>query len=278
VANPAKRVLVTGCSTGFGLLTAVEAARAGYEVIATVRDPLRADRLHREAARARPGTIQVAELDVRSPEAIARLVDLAGPVDALVNNAGVCITGSFYDTADDEVDLMMATNFVGPVRLMRAVVPGMIGRGGGRIVNVSSVAGLVGLPGLSGYAASKHALEGFTDGARLELREHGIRVSLVEPGLFATDMLGRNRFEARDAAAAGSPFAARYAASRQAVDRLTGVVAGDPLRVARRIVRILGAARPRRRYLLGLDARTMLVADRAGLLPLAAGLLAGRVR
>jgi len=272
-----RRVLVTGCSSGFGRLTALEAARAGYEVIATVRDPAHADRLRHDAAGHR-GAILVAELDVRSPEAIRRLVDGAGPFDALVNNAGVCLSGSFHDTADDELDLMMATNFLGPVRLIRAVVPGMIDRGGGRIVNVSSVAGLLGLPGLSGYAASKHALEGFSDAIRLELREHGIRVSLVEPGLFATEMLGRNRLEARGATAPGSPFAGAYVAHRDAIERLARVAAGDPHRVARRIVRILGASHPRRRYRLGWDATALVLADRAGALPLATRLLAGGPR
>jgi NAD(P)-dependent dehydrogenase (short-subunit alcohol dehydrogenase family) len=265
-----KRVLITGCSSGFGYLTAIEAARAGYEVIATVRDPAGADRLRAAGC---GGALRVAELDVRSPAAGVRLLEEVGPVDALVNNAGVCISGSFHDTAEDELALMMATNFEGPVQLIRAVVPGMIGLGGGRIVNVSSIAGLVGLPGLSGYAASKHALEGFSDAIRLELREHGIRLSIVEPGLFATDMLGRNRFESRDASAAGSPFAATYAAYHGAVMRRAGALAGDPRRVARKIVRILGAARPRLRYRLGWDAHALVLLDRLGAVPLAARLL-----
>jgi NAD(P)-dependent dehydrogenase (short-subunit alcohol dehydrogenase family) len=260
------RTLITGCSTGFGYLTAIEATRSGYEVIATMRDIRDAGRLTAAVGHL-DGTLRVEPLDVRDPDAIARLVEAVGPVDALVNNAGICISGALCDLDHDEFMLMLETNVVGPSDLIRAVVPGMVASGEGRIVNVSSVAGVVGLPGLSGYAASKHALEGLIEGLRPELRLHNIHLSVVEPGLHATDMLTRNRFESRRAANRESPFADGYAQRRDLVMRHIAPRAGDPQRVARKIVGILGEERPRERYRIGWDARVLTGMSRLGVLP-----------
>jgi NAD(P)-dependent dehydrogenase (short-subunit alcohol dehydrogenase family) len=261
------KVLITGCSSGFGYFTALEALRAGYEVVATFRNLRDGEKLLRETL-GMEGKVRVEELDVLSRESVVALVNRTGPVDCLVNNAGICISGSFYDTAEHELDLMMATNFLGPLRLINAFVPGMLEIGEGRIINLSSVAGAVGLPGLSCYAASKHALEGYSESIYWELKEKNIKLSLVECGLFRTGMLGTNRRETKRASAQDSPFSASYVSYRKFAERILFKRAGDPMRVARSIIRILQARHPNLRYRIGWDAHILWVLNHVCLMSL----------
>jgi NAD(P)-dependent dehydrogenase (short-subunit alcohol dehydrogenase family) len=173
------RVLITGCSTGFGRASAVELKKRGFEVVATARRPEVLDGLDVDARVA---------LDVTDDASVASALAAAGPVDVLVNNAGISVSGPVELVPLDEVRRLFETNFFGAVRMMQAVLPQMRSRGSGTIVNVSSVSGKVAAP-LSGfYAASKFALEAVSEAMYFEMGHFGIRTVLIEPGYFKTSI------------------------------------------------------------------------------------------
>ncbi|HTZ07804.1 MAG TPA: SDR family NAD(P)-dependent oxidoreductase [Acidimicrobiales bacterium] len=177
------RVLITGCSSGFGRAAAVELAKRGHEVVATARRPETLLDLDVEARLA---------LDVTDQASVDAAVEAAGPLDALVNNAGITVGGPVELVPLAEVRRLFETNFFGVLRMLQAVLPGMRARGGGVVVNVSSVSGRVAAP-LSGfYAASKFALEAVSEALHVEAGHFGIRVVVIEPGYFAT-ALGDSR-------------------------------------------------------------------------------------
>ena len=186
-------VLVTGCSSGFGKLTALLFGRHGHTVFATMRDTAKAGPMA-EAAAEEGIDVRVMGLDVDDPESVAAAIAEAeavagGALDIVVNNAGVELRGAIEDCSDDEVRAQFETNVFGPVRVIRAVLPAMRERRAGVIVNVSSIAGLVARPFGGMYSASKFALEAITESLYHELRPFGIRVALIEPGQFETDLL-----------------------------------------------------------------------------------------
>jgi len=246
--------LVTGCSSGFGLLTAVRAAQAGHEVIATLRNPAKRDGLD-AAARHAGVEIRVEVLDVTAPDSIRDVVNRCGPIDVLVNNAGMLVMGSFLDITEAEMRQVLETNYFGAVAMVRAVAPQMIERRRGWIINVASLAGRVGHPFNAAYAASKHALIGFSRSIRVELRPFGVHVVSVEPGYHKTEIIRANanlseRFYDRD-----SPFFEwNRGFLRLMMDRVIPKAA-SPETVADRIVRIMQDDRPRPHYVLGRDAR-----------------------
>jgi 3-oxoacyl-[acyl-carrier protein] reductase len=175
--------VVTGASSGVGALLARRLATAGHRVAAVARS---GDKLAALAASAAPGSIipvvaDVADWDAAAA-AIAHLETAHGPVHALVNNAAVFALTPFATQAPSDIRRMLATNVEGAMVWTHAVVPGMIARTAGRIVNVASVAGVRGLPGQATYCASKHALVGFADALAQELLPHGIAVSTLCPG------------------------------------------------------------------------------------------------
>jgi NAD(P)-dependent dehydrogenase (short-subunit alcohol dehydrogenase family) len=172
------RVLITGCSTGFGRAAAVELTKRGHEVVATARRPETLDDLD---------VTQKLRLDVVDDASVADAVASAGTVDALVNNAGFGITGPIEHVPLPEFRRMFETNVLGAVRLVQAVLPQMRERGSGTIVNVTSLAGLVAAPTGGAYSATKHALEAVSEALHYEVGHFGIRVALIEPGFFETD-------------------------------------------------------------------------------------------
>ena len=172
------RVLITGCSTGFGRAAAVELTKRGHEVLATARRPETLDDLD---------VTQKLRLDVDDDASVADAVSSAGTVDALVNNAGYGIQGAVERVPIDEIRRMFETNVLGAVRMIQAVLPQMRERGSGTIVNVTSLAGLVTGPIGGTYAATKHALEAVSEALHYEVGHFGIRVALIEPGFFETD-------------------------------------------------------------------------------------------
>ncbi len=176
------RILITGCSTGFGRASAVELTKRGHDVVATARRP---ETLADLDVAARVG------LDVDDTASVAAAVADAGPVDALVNNAGFGIVGPIELVPVDEIRRMFETNVLGAVRMIQAVVPGMRARGSGTIVNVTSLAGRVTGPIGGAYAATKHALEAISESLHYEVGHFGIRVRVVEPGYFETDFQGK---------------------------------------------------------------------------------------
>ncbi|HEX2851203.1 MAG TPA: SDR family NAD(P)-dependent oxidoreductase [Acidimicrobiales bacterium] len=182
-----KRVLITGASRGIGRCLASTFAEAGAKVALVART---ADALGSLAAEL-GGTAHPADLSDPAVVAglIGRVEDDAGPVDVLVNNAGVGVIGSFLHLTDDDARWIFQVNALAPISLARQVVPRMLERGGGAIVNVSSLAGVATFPGLSLYASTKAALSQFTAGLRADLRGLPVRTTLVELGPIPTDML-----------------------------------------------------------------------------------------
>ena len=181
-------ILITGCSSGFGLLTAVEFARAGDDVYAGVRDADTADQLRASAEEHKNLNVVVVDVDdLASVDAcVSGVIDASGRIDVLVNNAAVATFAAVEDTDDEEAHRIMETNFMGPLRVTRAVLPQMRAQGGGRIILVSSVNGFIGLPFTGVYSASKFALEAMGEALAMEVAQLGITVSIVEPGPYHT--------------------------------------------------------------------------------------------
>ncbi len=183
-------VLISGCSTGIGLHTAVAFARNGDTVVATMRNPAKATALR--AAVAEVGaSVDVVALDVTSDAsaqaAVADVLERHGRIDVLVNNAGVGLSGAVEDFPEDQARTAMETNFWGPVRMTRLVLPGMRSQGSGVVVNVSSITGrLPAFPAYAFYAAGKHALGALSESLAAEVAPFGIRVVCIEPGYYDT--------------------------------------------------------------------------------------------
>jgi NAD(P)-dependent dehydrogenase (short-subunit alcohol dehydrogenase family) len=170
-----KTVLITGCSSGYGLATARFFLDRGWQVIATMRTP-------REDVLPRRERLRVLALDVAKPESIAAAVAEAGPIDVLVNNAGIGLLGAFEATPMDTVRELFETNTFGTMAMTQSVLPQFRQRKAGVIVNVTSSATLASFPLVAAYTASKTAVEGFTASLANELQQFNVRVKLVEPG------------------------------------------------------------------------------------------------
>ncbi|MBK5305720.1 MAG: SDR family oxidoreductase [Frankiaceae bacterium] len=250
-----KSVLVTGANSGIGLVTVLELAGAGYDVIGSVRSAAKADLLQ-QAADAKGVAVRTIEMDVNDTDACKQgIEELAGMTDggpwAVVNNAGYVQAGAVEDIDDDLVRAQLETNLVAPMRIARLVLPSMRERGEGRIVNVSSIAGRLSTPLMGWYCASKHGLEAVTDALRMEVEPDGIRVILVEPGMFGTDI-----WSAAQQDQFPPPTTARYAAAYARSDSLSAQSKRlpDPIWVARTIRVALSNPLPMARYLVGADA------------------------
>ena len=179
------RILITGSNSGFGKLASLSLARQGHDVIATMRTVSKGDDLRTTAA-AEGLPIEIRRLDVSDPASVAEGVGDPTTIDVIVNNAGFEVAGAL-ELVDDELwTRQLDTNVLGPMRVIRAVLPAWRERGAGTIVNVSSIAGVVGSPFGGAYSASKHALEGLSEAVHFETSGFGIRVRLVEPGRFDT--------------------------------------------------------------------------------------------
>ncbi|GAA5074513.1 NAD(P)-dependent dehydrogenase (short-subunit alcohol dehydrogenase family) [Thermocatellispora tengchongensis] len=249
-----KSVLITGCASGFGRLTAMALARRGDRVCATVRDPGTPEAVSLAKIAADEGLdLEVRRLDVTDDDSVRTAVAAAGPIDALVNNAGYVLRGPVTALSDDELRAQFDTNVFGVVRVIRAVAPGMRERGAGTIVNVSSVAALAGAPYEGAYCATKHALDALSEALRFELGPYGVRVVLVAPGSFGTEILAKTRW----AAAFGPDHPERPAhdAFWEAYASAHAGGRGDPQQVADAIVAAIDDPAAEFRRLVGADAR-----------------------
>lgn len=180
-----KTVLITGCSSGYGLETARYFHAQGWKVIATMRTPRPELFDHFE-------NVRVLELDVTRPESIAAAMETIGPIEVLVNNAGIGLFGAFEATPMTTVREVFETNTFGTMAMCQAVIPLFRERGAGTIVNVTSSATLAPMPLVATYTASKMAIEGFTASLKHELKAFGISVKLVEPGYGPTTRFASN--------------------------------------------------------------------------------------
>ena len=259
-----RAALVTGCSSGIGAATARSLAAAGYRVYATARDA--------ESLRGLEDVVPLA-LDVTDEEsmksAVARIVEAHGYVDVLVNYAGYALAGAAEDAPIDQVRHQFEVNLFGLVRLTQLVLPGMRERSAGTIVNVSSIFGRLTVPGGAFYAASKHALEAYSEALRLEVAPFGVRVVMVEPGPVKTPF-GAAAITALGEAA-GAPAYERFrtdliswyrAVYEGPKKNIAGVFAVGPEAVAAAVKRAAGARRPHARYPVGFLARMLLMLRR----------------
>jgi NAD(P)-dependent dehydrogenase (short-subunit alcohol dehydrogenase family) len=255
--------LVTGTSTGIGFATALHFGRHGHRVVATMRNLAKAGPLE-EVARAEKLPLVVRELDVTRQDSIDRAVAATlageGPIDVLVNNAGIGGATPLELTPEAEHRAMFEANYWGPIRMIQAVLPAMRERKSGCIVNVSSIAGRVATPNQIPYSASKHALAAASEALAYEVAAFGIRVAIIEPGVIQTAIFensaGATRYDKT------SPY-------RQIMRRNGKLFAagfrnpGKPETVAAAILDAVTTDRPRLRYPVGVDAE---------------GLAAGRAR
>jgi len=249
--------LVTGTSTGIGLATALHFARHGHQVVATMRNLAKAGPLE-TAARDEKLPVVVRELDVTRPESIDRAVTETvaqqGPIDVLVNNAGIGGATPLELTPEDEHRAMFEANYWGPIRMIRVVLPSMRERRTGCIVNVTSIAGRIATPNQIAYSASKFALAAASEALAHEVAAFGVRVAIIEPGVIQTAIFensaGATRYDK------SSPY-------RQIMRRNGKLFAagfrnpGRAETVAEVIFEAVTTERPRLRYLVGTDAEGM---------------------
>lgn len=248
-----KVALVTGTSSGIGLFTAVQLAQAGFSVVATMRNPEKADALRAEAAAAGV-TLEVRALDVQddaSVESCVRgIVADHGRIDLLVNNAGSGFLGAFEETSLAELQQVMDVNFYGVWRVTQAVFPHMRKAGSGRIITNTSVGGLIGQPFNDAYCAAKFAVEGFLESLAPVAARLGIAVSIIEPGPVNTEFVATVRAKLgdsapRDTGGAYEAMRAAYLGATSQVFATMGQVGAD---VARVIVDAATADVPHLRY------------------------------
>jgi len=253
-----KTVLITGASSGFGLLTSIALAKRGWQVVATMRDLGRRGFLEEPARTAGVAErIEIHKLDVTSAGQIDELARNLGerpvPLHAVVNNAGFALPGFADDVTDAELRQQLDTNFFGAAAVTRAFLPQLRKQGFGHIIMISSVSGRMGFAGVGSYSASKFALEGWTESLRYEMAPLGVQVVLIEPGAFETDIWTRNAKIAANLTSSDSPNAARMPGWRAKVQGERKKA--DPKPVIDRIVAVLENPRPKLRYVVGRDAK-----------------------
>ena len=248
-------VLVTGSSSGIGLATALHFGRLGDEVYAGVRNLSTATELA-AAIEAEKLAIRPITLDVDDPASVTRTVGevlaRSGRVDVLVNNAGIGGGGPIEDVPVDWVKSLFETNYLGAIRMIQAILPGMRARRSGAIVNVSSIAGRLAIAGHGHYSAVKHALEAVSEALAQEVQAFGIRVAIVEPGVVVTPIFTK----AKRFADPGSPYAV-HVHRLLLFYQMQMKTPSQPADVARVIHEAVTAKEPRLRYLVGDDAERL---------------------
>jgi NAD(P)-dependent dehydrogenase (short-subunit alcohol dehydrogenase family) len=239
---------ITGCSTGFGHELAKLVLARGWRAVVTARDDARAA----DAVQGAGDRALALGLDVTEPRQIVAAVQAAqnrfGGIDVLVNNAGYGYQAAVEEGDDGEIRAQFETNVFGLFALTRAVLPGMRARRSGYVISLSSVAGFVGFPGSGYYAATKHAVEGWSDALAAEVAPLGIRVTCVEPGPFRTDWAGRSL---RQTPSRIADYAETVAARLRRTSENSGHQAGDPVRAARAMIALTEHANPPRHLVLG---------------------------
>ena len=262
-----KIILITGCSSGFGMLTAARLAAGGHTIYATMRNLQKQDTLKLELEK-RATKCQILHLDVTDDKSINKAIDTiekqSHRLDVLINNAGYGIGGFFEDLSEDEIRSQFETNFFGVQKVTRSALPLMrttASKSGKdfstKIINISSAQGLSTLPGLGAYGASKFALEGFSESLYFEIQPFGIEVVILEPGTYLTKAIDENSHEAGIGLDTDSPYA-KYAKRLKDLHSnilITKKGVGDPEDVAIMIEDIINRKRNKLRYLAGTQAK-----------------------
>lgn len=234
-------ILITGASSGLGKATAGFLAAQGHTVYGTSRNPVES-----------LSAIKMVRMDITDVlsvrSTISEIISREGRIDVLVNNAGMGIGGAIESFTDEEVNLQMNTNFNGLVRVTRAVLPFMRANRSGKIINISSIGGLIGLPFQGFYSAAKFALEGYSEALAMELKPWNISVVVINPGDFKTGFTGSRTIAARDASESDYKERVAKAVSVMGKDEQSGC---DPLLIAKTISRIIRRKKPAYRYIVG---------------------------
>ena len=250
-------VLITGCSTGIGRATAGRLADEGYNVHATARRPESIEDLAGRGMKIHAVDVT----DEASMEAAVAEVEKDGPIGALVNNAGYSQSGAIESIPMSSVRRQFETNVFGLIRMCQLVLSGMRGAGSGRIVNMSSMVGKLVFPGGGIYHATKHSVEALSDALRFEIREFGVHVVIIEPGLIVTDFGETAAGSLADVEEHG-PYAEFNAeVARVTANAYTGPMArfgAGPDAVAKKISKALSASRPNTRYKVTPSAKLMM--------------------
>lgn len=239
---------ITGCSTGFGRELAQQAIAQGFNVVVTARNPQQIEDLVKDY----PDTSLALQLDVTNSENISQAVkqalDKFGAIDVLVNNAGYGYQSSVEEGEESEIRAQFDANVFGLFAMTRAVLPGMRQARRGHVINITSVAGLIGFPGSGYYSASKHAVEGWSDSLAAEGEPLGIKVTCVEPGPFRTDWAGRSL---RQTSSQIADYAETSAARMKNTASYSGKQPGDPARAAQAMIAITQNPQPPRHLVMG---------------------------
>jgi len=250
----AKNFLITGASSGVGQAIARAAVAAGHRVVGTVRHD--ADREALEALH--PDRARAAILDVTSFDVLDGVVEYIqehhGPIDVLVNSAGYGHEGVMEESPLEEMWRQLDVNLFGAVAMMKAILPFMRERRRGHIINITSMAGYIGLPGIAYYTASKYALEGVSEVVANEVAPFGIKVTALAPGSFRTDWAGRSMVRSERCI---SDYDAVFDPIRKARQEKSGKQNGDPDRAARVVLDLVAMRDPPVHLLLGSDALSL---------------------
>jgi len=258
-----KVALVTGSSTGIGYETSLLLARNGFHTCATMRNTEKSESL-RKIAEKEKLPIKFLQLDVTDDDSVDRAIreieKELGKIDVLINNAGYSLVGGFEDLAPDEIRQQFETNLFGAIRVIQKVLPSMRARRNGIIVNISSGAGIVGFPCMSGYVSTKFALEGLSESIAYELLPFGIKVIIIEPGVIKTDFV-RNSVTAKRALNETSAYFDVLGKIRENLV-LMQEHATSPVDVAKVIFDAINHREPNLRYVVGNDIAMVAEAKR----------------
>lgn len=260
-----KIAVITGASSGFGLLTTLELAKKDYLVIATMRNLTKQENLLSQATKLNlQQNVTVQQLDVTDQDSIHNFqlfLQEINRIDLLINNAGYANGGFVEEIPVEEYRKQFETNFFGAISITQLVLPYMRKQKSGKIINISSISGQVGFPGLSPYVSSKYALEGWSESLRLEVKPFGIDVVLIEPGSYNTNIWEVGKQLAENQSDTTSPYK-EYMDKIQKHINSGSDTFGNPIDVANKIVEIAEAKRTTLRYPIGKGVKFMIFAKK----------------
>ncbi|WP_206773103.1 oxidoreductase [Bacillus cereus group sp. N6] len=260
-----KIAVITGSSSGFGLLTTLELAKKDYLVIATMRNLNKQEDLISQATKLNlQQNITVQQLDVTDQNSIHNFqlyIKEINRVDLLINNAGYANGGFVEEIPVEEYRKQFETNLFGAISITQLVLPYMREQKSGKIINISSISGQVGFPGLSPYVSSKYALEGWSESLRLEVKPFGIDVALIEPGSYNTNIWEVGKQLATNQSDTSSPYK-EYMGKIQKHINSGSDTFGNPIEVANKIIEIAEFKRTNLRYPIGKGVKFMIFAKR----------------
>ncbi|WP_284760036.1 oxidoreductase [Agrobacterium sp. fls2-241-TYG-188a] len=245
-----KTFFITGANSGFGLAIATAAMEAGHTVIGTVRSEASREGLAKTLPELRPVLCDVTDFD-RIPDVVQQAEDEHGPVDVLINNAGYGHEGVLEESPLEEMRRQFDVNVFGAVAVAKAFLPRFRERRRGFIVNVTSMGGMITMPGIAYYCGSKFALQGISEVMRSEMAPFGVQVTTLCPGSFRTDWAGRSMVRTERSIA---DYDTLFDPIREARQAASGKQLGDPQKLAAAVLTLIGSDNPPPQLLLGSDA------------------------